>query len=323
LVTEGIAARDVPALFQIDPKRLNRMLMTTGLWLDIGAATIRVHSASSVFGAQLQAVYGSFPAIEHASWADVHVRIQPSKGFRRWLKPQALFHCDGLQTFDPFPAASPLPLFEWGCNWAIGRRLNDRLLLHAGAVERDGLALVLPAMPGSGKSTLTAALSQHGWRLLSDEFGAYEPSSGMFQAVLKPIALKNESIAVVRRFAPSAVIGPEFPKTRKGTVAHVAPTSDAVKRRHEPARPGAIVLPRWQAGAVARLEPLSPSTVFPALAFNAFNYGLLGADGFRSAVRLVRECLAWQLVYSELEDALSAIESVWPRVLEHRSGRPQ
>lgn len=322
-MTGGVAARDLPALFEIDPKRLNRMLKTTGVWLDVGAATLRVHSDCAAFGSQLQAVYGSFPAIDHAWWADVHVRIQPSKGFRRWLKPQALFFCDGLQTFDPFPAASPLPLFEWGCNWAIGRRLNDRLLLHAGAVERDGLALVLPATPGSGKSTLTAALSQHGWRLLSDEFGAYDPSAGIFQAVLKPIALKNESIAVVRRFAPRAVIGPEFPKTRKGTVAHVAPTSDAVRRRHELARPGAIILPRWQAGAVVRLEPLPQSTVFPALAFNAFNYGLLGADGFRSAVRLARECLAWQLVYGELKDALSAIESVWPRVLEHRLGISQ
>lgn len=299
------------------------MLATTGLWLDIGAATLRVHSDSSVFGAQVQTVYGHFPAIDNAPWADLHVRIRASKGARRWFKPQALFYCDGLQAFDPFPAASPLPLFEWGCNWAIGRRLNDRLLLHAGAVERDGLALLLPAMPGSGKSTLTAALTQRGWRLLSDEFGTYDAAVGMFQAMLKPIALKNESIAVLRRFAPGAVIGPEFPETRKGTVAHVAPTLDAVRRRHELARPGAIVLPRWQAGAVARLEPLPQSAAFPALAFNAFNYGLLGADGFRSAVRLVRECLAWQLVYGKLEGALAAIESVWPRVLERRSGSPQ
>jgi HprK-related kinase A len=298
------------------------MLTTTGLWLDVGAATIRVHSDSPIFGRQLRTVYGNFPAIDNAPWADLHVRIRESTGLRRWLKSQATFHCDGLQTFDPFPAASPLPLFEWGCNWLIGRRLNDRLLLHAGAVERDGFALVLPAMPGSGKSTLTAALSQRGWRLLSDEFGAFDPSVGMFQAVLKPIALKNESIAAIRLFAPGAVIGPEFPKTRKGTVAHLAPNSDAVMRRSEYARPGAIVLPRWEAGATTRLEPLPESSVFPALAFNAFNYSLLGADGFRSVVHLVRQCLSWQLVYGELDEALGVLESIWPRVLAHRLASP-
>lgn len=320
-MTGGNAVRGVPALQQIDPKRLSSMLETSGLWLDIGAATVRVHSNSSMFGAQLRSVYGSFPAVDDAPWADLHVGIQESRGLRRWLKPQARFYCDGLQAFDPFPAASPLPLFEWGCNWLIGRRLNDHLLLHAGAVERDGLALVLPAMPGSGKSTLTAALSQRGWRLLSDEFGAYDPSAGLFQSVLKPIALKNESIAVIRRISPGAVIGPEFPKTRKGTVAHLAPSWDAVSRRHELAVPGAIVLPRWEAGASTRMELLTESAVFPALAFNAFNYSLLGADGFRSAVRLVRQSLSWQLVYSDIEDALGVLESIWPRVLENQVAR--
>lgn len=313
----------MPALLEVDPRLLSQRLRTTGIWLDIGAATIRVHSDSLVFGEQLQAVYGSFPLVNHASWADLHVRICESKGVRRWLKPQVSFYCDGLQTFDPFPATNPLPLFEWGCNWLIGRRLNDRLLLHAGAVERDGVALVLPATPGSGKSTLTAALASHGWRLLSDEFGAYDPAAGVFQAVLKPIALKNESIDVIRRFAPTAVVGPQFPKTRKGTVAHLAPNLDAVKRRHEVAQPGAIVLPRWEAGASTRLEPLPENTVFPALAFNAFNYSLLGAEGFRSVVRLVRQCQAWQLVYSDLAEAMSAVEAIWPTVLERRTACAQ
>jgi HprK-related kinase A len=323
-VTDSNAAQGgIPLLREIESKQLHRMLSTTGLRLDVGAVSIRVQSDSSIFARQLQAVYANFPAIDHAPWADLHVRIHESTGVRRWLKPQALFFCDGLQAFDPFPAASPLPLFEWGCNWLIGRRLNDRLLLHAGAVERDGLALILPAMPGSGKSTLTAALSQHGWRLLSDEFGAYDPLAGHFQAVLKPIALKNESIAVIRRFARGAAIGQEFPGTRKGTVAHLAPTADAVKRTHLVASPGAIVLPRWEAGAPTQLIPLPESTVFPALAFNAFNYSLLGADGFRSVVKLVRQCLAWQLVYSELEEALGALDAIWARVMEQQLARPE
>jgi HprK-related kinase A len=227
-----------------------------------------------------------------------------------------MFRCDGRQPFEPFPADSPLPLFEWGCNALIGRRLNDLLLLHAGVVERDGLALLLPALPGSGKSTLTAALSQRGWRLLSDEFGAFDSESGTFRAVLKPIALKNQSIGVIRRFAPQAAFGPEFPKTRRGTVAHLAPPHDAVARRHEHARPGAVVLPKWIAGSPTRFEPLTENVVFPALAFNAFNYGLLGAVGFQSVVRLVRQCPAWQLVYSDLDDALATIEAAWPQVIE-------
>ena len=309
--------QSIQTLAAVGRAEVVRALAGDGLWIDIGAAMLRVQSNSNRFAMQLQTAYGQFPFIDRADWADLHVQIRGAAGVRRWLRPQVILHCDGQQPFDPFPSDSPLPLFEWGCNWLIGRRLNDLLLLHAGAVEKDGLALLLPALPGSGKSTLTAALSQRGWRLLSDEFGAFDPESGTFRAVLKPIALKNQSIAVIRRFAPEAVFGPEFPKTRKGTVAHLAPQNAAVARRHESARPGAVVLPKWEAGSQTRWEPLAENVLFPALAFNAFNYSLLGAVGFTSVVRLVRQCPAWQLVYSDLDDALATIDAAWPQVIAH------
>jgi len=302
---------------------LRRVLARNGLYIDLGAAMVRVQSDSSEFAVQLQEVYRHFPFAGKAGWADLHVRMRRVQGLRRWLRPQVRFQCDTRLPFEPFRADSPLPLFEWGCNALIGRRLNDLLLLHAGVVERGGLALILPALPGSGKSTLTAALSHRGWRLLSDEFGAFDPPSGEFRAVLKPIALKNQSIEVIRRFAPQAAFGPEFPGTRKGTVAHLAPPQDAVAGRHESARPGAIVLPKWRAGSPTRFEPLKENVVFPALAFNAFNYGLLGALGFQSVVGIVRQCPAWQLVYSDLDEALARIEAVWPQVTErHAAAMP-
>jgi HprK-related kinase A len=286
-------AKAEQSLAEVNLGQVKAALGGAGLWFDIGAAVVRAQSNSAPFAAQLQAVYAQFPFADQDQWADLHVQIRRPLNPRRWLRPKVGFHCDGKEPFEPFPADSPLPLFEWGCNALIGRRLNDLLLLHAGVVERGGLALILPALPGSGKSTLTAALSQRGWRLLSDEFGAFNPTSCTFGAVLKPIALKNQSIEVIRRFAPQATFGPEFPRTRRGTVAHLAPSKDAVASRHEFARPGAIVLPKWTAGSPTRFEPLMENVIFPALAFNAFNYGLLGAVGFQSVVRLVRQCPAW------------------------------
>jgi HprK-related kinase A len=304
-------------LADVDNAEVTQALAGAGLWFNIGAVSMQVRGNAKTLAAPLQTVYGHFPFVTNADWADVHLSIDLAAGLRRWIRPQVLLHADGRVPFDPFPASNALPLFEWGCNWMIGRCCNELLLLHSGALERDGLALLLPATPGSGKSTLTAALSQRGWRLLSDEFGAYDPTADVFRAVLKPIALKNESIAVIRQFAPSATLGPEFPNTRKGTVAHLAAGPDAVARRHETARPGAVVLPKWQAGSPTRWEPLSEQALFPALAFNAFNYSLLGAVGFQAVVQLVRRCPAWQLTYSDLDDALATLEAAWPAVLSH------
>lgn len=301
-------------LASIDSRVLFRALRDTGVWLDVGGLTLHVRSDAESLAVQLRQAYAEFPFTTKGDWADIHVQINRASDLRRWVRPQVGLLSDGRRLFDAFPADSPLPLFEWGCNWLIGQRMNDLLLLHAGAVERDGLALVMPATPGSGKSTLTAALSHRGWRLLSDEFGAFDPRLGAFRAMLKPVALKNHSIDVIRRLLPEAHFGPEFPRTRKGRVVHLAAQAAAVARRHVPARPGAFLLPKWQEGSPTRLEPLQENHLFPALAFNAFNYGVLGEVSFKSIIELVRLCPGWQLVYSDLSEALGAIDDLWPQV---------
>lgn len=292
-----------------------------GLLLDLGAVSVRVRGDSPEFAAQLQATYPEFPMAPGGEWADLHIRIERARGLRRWLSRQVSFVVDGVRPFEPFPADSPLPLFEWGTNWLIGRRMNNLLLLHAGALERDGRTLVLPALPGSGKSTLSAALAGRGWRLLSDEFAAFEPGSGVFRAILKPVALKNQSIQVIRNFDGNARLGPEFPKTRKGTVAHLAASRSTVDRRREPAEPGAVILPRWERGAMARIEPLPVDRVFSSLAFNSFNYGVLGEEGFHAAVKLARCSGGWTLVYERLDDAIELLEGAWREA--PRGGAPR
>jgi len=314
-------SQGLPALGAVSESALSSALSGAGIVLDYGLASLRVRSDVALLATQLRAVYPHFLFRPAPQWADLHAEILHPRGLRRWFRPQAVFQCDGSRPFDPFPADSPLPLLEWGTNWLVGRRLNDCLLLHAGVVERGGAALVMPATPGSGKSTLTAALAQRGWRLLSDEFGALDPSSGQLRPVLKPVALKNESIDVISHWSSTAVIGPRFPKTRKGTVAHLAASADDVARVHEPASFGALVLPRWSAGSATHFERIDAESSFRALAFNAFNYAVLGEDGFHAVVRVARQCPAWQLVYSNLEDAVARLADEWPAVVAATQAR--
>lgn len=317
----GAPPAALPCLGDVASVRIARGLAGPGLWLDVGAATVRVRSRSPHLPTQLQSVYRHFPLVEAAEWADAHVSLDPVGGWRRWFRPQVTFVADSRRPFAPFPANHPLPMLEWGANMLLGQRCNHLLLLHAGVVERDGLALVLPAVPGSGKSTLSAALSLSGWRLLSDEFGAFDPEAFAFRAMLKPVALKNRSIEVIRNFSAAAELGPVFPKTRKGDVAHLAASRHAVERRHQTATPGAVVLPCWVEGSATRFTRLQEPAMFRSLAFNAFNYQTLGAAGFEAALALTRRCLGWELVYSRLDEALAALDAIWPQVIE-RAARP-
>jgi HprK-related kinase A len=300
---------------------IQRRLGREGIDVDLGLVRVRVSSDSPTFSAQFREVYAGFPATLAPDWVGLHVQLRRR---RRWLmgwKEQVDLWHDGRLLFEPFPAAAPLPLFEWGVNWLIARSRNDVLLLHAAIAERDGLALVMPALPGSGKSTLGSALGMSGWRLMSDEFGALDPADGLLRSVLKPAALKNESIPVIQRFGGGkARLGPSFPGTRKGTVAHLLPSPDAVRRVHEPALPACVLLPRWKRDSPTRLEPLDPRMGFSQLAFNAFNYAVTGEAGFNALVDIAGRCGAWQLVYGDLDDAVQTLHRRWP---ELTSPRPQ
>ena len=60
-------------------------------------------------------------------------------------------------------------------NAGVQERVRDYLLLHSGAVARDGGAVLLPAKMDSGKSSTVLGMLETGYSYLSDEFGAIDP----------------------------------------------------------------------------------------------------------------------------------------------------
>ena len=286
---------------------LLQRLSSDGLGIDYGAAKSRIRTALPHVARMVRTIYGGYPAEEAVGMFDVTVDLRRVRGLRGVVRRQCELLCDGVRDLEPFPLDTPLPLLEWGTNYAIATRLFCYLLLHAGVVERGGRAIVMPAMPGSGKSTLTAALTLRGFRLLSDEFGVVRLDDARLLRMLRPLALKNDSIDVIQRFEPTASIGPRFPKTHKGTVAHLAPQSSHVDARHEVANPALVVFPRFDPSAGVVLEPVKKTNAFARLAVNSFNYHALGPDAFDALGQLVEESSCWQLRYSDLDGAIKAL----------------
>lgn len=280
------------------------------LYLDYGAALVGVSSSLQHFATDFQQVYGAFPLLDRPEFLDLHVRVQRGRGLRSWLRPQVRFLVDGGEPFEPFPMRNALPLFEWGVNWCFARRCNQHVLLHAGVLALDGEAVIMAAPPGSGKSTLTAAMMLDGFRLLSDEFGVLTLDRGELLPMLKPVALKNASMDVIREFSPQASLGRCFEGTRKGDVAHLAPDAASVAALAEPAKPALVIFPAWRAGAGLSCERLAPEQAFAQLAFNSFNYTQLGEQGFHAVADVIEHCPAWMLGYSNLREAIGTIRAL-------------
>ncbi|MBV8603304.1 MAG: HprK-related kinase A [Pelomonas sp.] len=298
---------------ELSARELGQALRGPGLRVATGPFQCRFGSDIAAVGPELARLYAEHELVAaDDSFIDFHVRVASSGGLRRWIRPQALFSVDAVTPFSPLPRSQALAMLEWGLNWCVTAYCHHQLVLHAACVARAGRAMILPAPPGSGKSTLTAALVHRGWRLLSDELTLVDYDAAHLNGTTRPVNLKNDSIGVIARFAPEAVLSRPMHDTSKGTVALMAPPPASVRAAAEPAVPAWIVLPRWRAGASARLTPLEPGAAFMQLAENAMNYHLLGATGFEALGRLVDRCEAWQFEYGELDEAIAALDAFAP-----------
>jgi HprK-related kinase A len=214
-----------------------------------------------------------------------------------------VFLTDIPNPYPSFPVEHHFALFEWGFNWCIAILAQQFVMLHSAVLEKNGQALILPAFPGSGKSTLCASLVLKGWRLLSDEFGLYRPETGELTPLPRPIGLKNASIDVLRGFSPDARFGPVFRGTHKGDVAHMHPPADSIEREKEPATPRWIVFPQYKQDSKTQLLEYAKGPAFLKLAGNSFNYRLQGARGFRALNTLVKNCDTHYLEFDNLDHA--------------------
>src|SRR5262249_8721621 len=255
-------------------------------------------------------LYGDFPLVEDAHFADFHVRMEMSKGLRRWYRRRVFFSIDDEIPFSPLPFDEAVAMLEWCLNWCIESRAHQYLIIHAGIVEKHGSACILPAPPSSGKSTLTAGLASRGWRLLSDELALIDPMSGFAVPIARPIGLKNESIAVIRKFVPDAVIGPAaFDKT-KGTIAHLRPPTGSVERVHEMSMPMWVIFPKFLSGSAAVLKRYPKPNALLRLADSSFNYSQHGVRGFETLSSLIERCGCYEFTYGSLDEAVAVLEGV-------------
>ena len=302
-------------LAELDDRQLRRRLRGPGLTLHLPPFVARLHSDVPRVARDLLRLYGDFTLGRDDEFADFHLAVHYDRGLHAlWRRlagrRQARFSTDGLAAFTTLPATQAFHMVEWGLNWAVTAHAHHYVVYHAAVLERDGRALVLPAPPGSGKSTLTAALAQRGWRLLSDELALLDPRDGRLYGLARPVNLKNQAIALMRDFAPDAVLTEPVPDTLKGTLSLMKAPGDAITRVREGARPAWVVVPSFEPGAEATLEPLPKAQAHLLLAEQAFNYDIHGADGFEATADLVDGAGCWAFTYSRLGDAIGVFDAL-------------
>ncbi len=297
----------------LDAVMLRRRLRGRGLVVRTGPFHFRLQSEVDAVADGLSLLYADHSVASEDAFADFSVTITRRGGLRRLVRPQIDFLYDGERPFVPLPVDHAFPLLEWAMNWCISTQSHHGLTLHAAVIERDGHAVVMPAPPGSGKSTLCAGLVSRGWRLLSDELALVSLVDSSLTPLCRPISLKNESLAVIRAFVPDAVLNRVTHDTAKGSVSHMKVPSEHLRRVDETATPRWVVFPRYQQGSGPVLRARSKAEGLLELGRNSFNYSVLGCAGYDALARLVSMSDCLDFTYSRLDDAVAAFDRLAER----------
>lgn len=275
--------------------------------IDTGQYVFRLVSAPKHLLKQVESFYCRSVHSDEVP-ADFRVSLRFDSLIRRYFFPQVTFYSDCSAPFKPVPLGHSFAILEWGMNWCIAAHEYTRLLVHASVLVKNEKALIFPAEPGSGKSTLTAYLALSGWKLFSDEMAIISLDDLRVSPLYRPICLKNDSIDLVKRWFPDVQMSAISKDTQKGDVAHIKAIERPEYENLKPVAVVGVVFPKYKSNAQLSIYSLSQIQSFRQLSENSFNYSMLGDQGFQTVAEIIKTTRQLELHYSDLKDVKDFLE---------------
>ena len=184
---------------------------------------------------------------------------------------------------------------------ALEAHIRGYVTLHAAAVQRGAIVLLLPGESGAGKTTLTLSLVENDWSYLSDDLAVLEIELGLIVPFPKPLSVKDPSCW--EKHQHCFVDVPELPAPLGPFL--LPPT--CFRLGEGPAAPTHLVFARFVPGAEARTESITRAKA----AVLASGYlRRMNRDTTGTMVRLAEACESHTLLYGKSHEAVNALEAL-------------
>jgi HprK-related kinase A len=273
----------------------------------VGVVNVSLRSACRSFMNEYLSLYQ--PYQQSVPQADsIDVEIKAAHRFP-WRRGPFTIESDGIKSFKVQRRYEVLPHLEWIINWQIIKRRKDFMQLHAGALEKNEQALILPGDPGSGKSTLTTALLTRGWSYLCDEFALIEPATRKVHPYPRALCMKEASFPVVDRLGLPLYRTTPYQKPLKGRVAFLNPLDVRSDIQGKPSLVRWVIFPKYIAGSIPALEPITRSQAAYDLSKQCFNFQAYKSEAIRHVADVVRGADCYRLTSGDIHDTCDLVES--------------
>jgi hypothetical protein len=190
---------------------------------------------------------------------------------------------------------------------AISSGSREFVLVHAGAVEWAGRAVVFPAPMESGKTTLVAGMVRAGARYLSDEAAAIEPQTLLVHPFPKALTIGAGSWGVLADLAPK--VDPQLARYMRDDW-HIDARAIRPDCLAPPSAPSFVIAPTYVRNATTSLEPMTRADAVMHLGQNSFNLTEHGRRGLDVLAAVARRSTCHRLVVGDLDEACELVSRV-------------
>ena len=189
--------------------------------------------------------------------------------------------------------------------WHAAVSAHDFLFyVHAGVVGTESGCILLPAAPGSGKSSLTAALVHSGFRYFSDEVALIQRATYLVPPVQLAICVKSTGWDLMARFHPNVPTLRVHGREDGKLVRYIPPPMHAAR----PAPVSHIIFPHYDGDAPTELKPIARSEALRRLMDECLGLRQrLDPNNVQEHLRWIGGIDCYELRFSSLDEATALV----------------
>jgi hypothetical protein len=265
---------------------------------DVLGSRVGLRTHDPALTGYLDRLYAEFPDA-HESDHEYTIGPDADGGFTLHLDDERISE-------DPAAEALITPLVQH-LNRTVATDCPD-VLVHAGGVERDGVAVILPAYMEQGKTTLTTGLVRAGFGYLTDEAVVIRRDTRSIIPYPKPLSIDPGAWFLYPELEPQEPFTTDGYKKAQWQVPPAAIRPDALGRASQ-AR--FIVFPGYDPDVTTELIPLSRADALIELAKNTFRFDQEGRPTLEVLGAVVAECAVYRLPNRSLDEAIACISALF------------
>ena len=186
--------------------------------------------------------------------------------------------------------------------------------IHAGVVSDGRACMLLPAAPGSGKSTLTAALVHAGFEYFSDEIALLAEDDLAVLPVPLALCVKDTGIDALASRWPRLTTLPIHRRFDGKRVVYLPPACEQRPADERPRPVRALVFPTFVPGHATSFAAMPRPEALQALLSQCLRVARpLEVERVERVVQWIAKLPCYALRYGETDAAVAAVCTVFPR----------